>query len=126
MHRAGKQFEQLEYEGFPEVGAAESARYRDHGFQLCPGDSVFIFSDGIRNARNKKGERFGDQRVLELLNHEPEATPSVLIQTVKQAVDRFSTDEPQSDDYTMLSLKYYGTSESKRPELIRSVFDDED
>lgn len=126
LHRAGKQFEQLEYEGFPEVGAAESARYRDHGFQLCPGDSVFIFSDGIRNARNKKGERFGDQRVLELLNHEPEATPSVLIQAVKQAVDRFSADEPQPDDYTMLSLKYYGTNESKRQELIRSVFEDED
>jgi sigma-B regulation protein RsbU (phosphoserine phosphatase) len=126
LHRAGKQFEQLEYEGFPEVGAAESSRYRDHGFQLCPGDSVFIFSDGIRNARNKKGERFGDRRVLELLNHEPEATPSVLIQTVKQAVDRFSADEPQPDDCTMLSLKYYGANESKRTELIRSVFDDED
>ena len=124
LRRAGKQFEQLEYEGFPEVGAAESSRYRDHGFQLYPGDSVFIFSDGVRNARNKKDERFGDRRVLDLLNHEPEATPSVLIQTVKHAVDRFSEDEPQPDDYTMLSLKYYGTDESKT-EPVRSVFDDE-
>ena len=102
----------------------ESIRYRDHGFQLYPGDSVFIFSDGVPNARNNKDECFGDQRVLELLNREPEATPSVLIQTVKHAVDRFAADTPQSDDITMLSLKYYGTDESKRPE-IRSVFDDQ-
>ena len=124
LRREGKQFEQLEYEGFPEVGATESFRYRDHGFQLYPGDSVFIFSDGVRNARNHKDERFGDQRVLELLNREPEATPSVLIQTMKQAVDRFCEDESQPDDITMLSLKYYGTDESKT-ESIRSVFDDE-
>ena len=124
LRRAGKPFEQLEYQNFPEVGAAESSRYRDHGFQLYPGDSVFIFSDGVRNVVNSKGEHFGYQRVLELLNREPEATPSVLIQTVKQAVDRFSGGEPQSDDITMLSLKYYGADESKRPEMIRSVFDD--
>jgi len=122
--RAGKQFEQLEYQNFPEVGAAESARYRDHGFQLCPGDSVFIFSDGIRNANNSRGECFGDQRMLELLNREPEATPSVLIQSVKQAVDRFSEDAPQSDDYTMLCLKYYGTDETDAPAPVRSAFDD--
>lgn len=124
LRRAGKQFEQLEYENFPEVGSMESIRYRDHGFQLYPGDSVFIFSDGVPNARNNKDECFGDQRVLELLNREPEATPSVLIQTVKHAVDRFAADTPQSDDITMLSLKYYGTDESKRPE-IRSVFDEQ-
>lgn len=124
LRREGKQFEQLEYQNFPEVGATESFRYRDHGFQLYPGDSVFIFSDGVRNARNHKDERFGDQRVLELLNREPEATPSVLIQSLKQAVDRFREDESQPDDITMLCLKYYGTDESKT-EPIRSVFDDE-
>lgn len=124
LRREGKQFEQLEYQNFPEVGATESFRYRDHGFQLYPGDSVFIFSDGVRNARNHKDERFGDQRVLELLNREPEATPSVLIQSLKQTVDRFREDESQPDDITMLCLKYYGTDESKT-EPIRSVFDDE-
>ena len=124
LRREGKPFEQLEYQHFPEVGAAESARYRDHGFQLAPGDSVFLFSDGIRNARNNKEETFGDQRVLEVLNREPEATPSVLIQAVKQAVNRFSADVPQTDDYTMLCLKYYGTDESDRPERIRPALDD--
>ena len=124
LRREGKPFEQLEYQHFPEVGALESSRYRDHGFQLYPGDSVFLFSDGVRNARNNKDECFGDQRVLALLNREPEATPSVLIQTVKQAVDRFSADTTQTDDYTMLCLKYYGTDESSRPEPVSSVFDD--
>ena len=107
--RAGKRFELQEYEDFPPVGASESIRFRDHGFRLEPGDSVFLFSDGVRCVKNEKGESFGCQRVLELLNREPEATPSVLIQSVKQALDRFSSGESQDEDFTMLALKYYGS-----------------
>ena len=118
LRRAGKRFELQEYENFPPVGSSESVRFRDHGFRLDPGDTVFIFSDGIRNARNDKGETFGSQRVLEYLNREPEATPSVLVQTVKQAVDRFSADEDPEDDHTMLAMKYYGPDGSRPADTI--------
>ena len=108
LRRAGKKFELLEYRHDPPVGAAEGVRFRDHGFQLQPGDSLFIYSDGIRESSNEKSELFGRQRILEALNREPDATPSVLIQTVKQSIDRFTGNQRQADDLTMLSLKYYG------------------
>ena len=109
LRRAGKRFELQEYRHSPPVGAIEGIRYRDHGFQLHPGDCLFLFSDGVKDAVNEKGERFGRQRILEALNREPEATPSVLVQTVKQAAERFAGAQELNDDLVMLSLKYYGT-----------------
>ena len=86
----------------------EGIRFRDHGFQLEPGDTLFVHTDGITDVRNAKDEMFGDTRILEALNREPDASPSVLLQTVQYAVEGFIGDAPRSDDLTMLSLKYYG------------------
>ena len=108
LRRAGKRFELLEYRHSAPVGAVEGVRFRDHGFQLAPGDCLFIYSDGVREAFNQKGEMFGRQGILDSLNREPEATPSVLLQTVKADIDRFTGDVQQIDDMVMLSLIYYG------------------
>ena len=111
LRRAGKRFELVEYQHTAPVGAAESIRFRDHGFQLDPGDCLFIYSDGVREASNQKEEMFGRQGILDSLNREPEATPSVLLQTVRADVDRFAGGVQQIDDMVMLSLKYYGRNE---------------
>ena len=109
LRRKGKRFELVEYRHSPPVGAMEGVRFRDHGFQLEPGDTLFVFTDGVKEARNQKEEAFGPKRILEALNREPEATPSVLLQTMKTAIDGFGGELQQIDDMTMLSLKYYGT-----------------
>ena len=108
LRRAGKKFELQEYRHSPPVAAIEGVRFRDHGFQLEPGDTLFVYTDGVKEARNQKGESFGAKRIVEVLNREPEATPSVLMQTMKSAIDSFSDGVQQADDFMMLSLKYYG------------------
>ncbi len=106
--RAGESFELQRYSHFPPIGAVEGVRYRDHGFRLRPGDTLFVYSDGVRDAVNGETETFGSDRVLQALNRQPEATPGVLLQTVRQEIRRFAGDAPRSDDRTMLCLKYYG------------------
>ena len=83
-----------------------------------PGDCVFLYSNGVRSSCGDKGESFGDRRILDLLNMEPEATPSVLIQTVKHEVELFADASLLSDDLTMLSMKYYGNGENDLSEPI--------
>ncbi len=111
LRHAGKRFELQEYRHSPPVGAMEGVRFRDHGFQLEPGDTLFIYTDGVKASKNPKEEPFGKERILEALNREPEATPSVLLQTMKSAIDSFYGEAQQTDDLTMLSLKYYGTGQ---------------
>ncbi len=110
LRRAGKRFELQEYRHSPPVGAMEGVRFRDHGFQLEPGDTLFVYTDGVKEPRNKREETFGTAGILEALNREPEATPSVLLQTMKTTIDSFTGEAIQADDMTMLSLKYYGTA----------------
>ena len=111
LRHAGKRFELQEYRHSPPVGAMEGVRFRDHGFQLEPGDTLFVYTDGVKDSKNPKEETFGKERILEALNREPEATPSVLLQTMKSAIDSFYGEAQQTDDLTMLSLKYYGTGQ---------------
>ncbi len=106
--RAGKKFELQVYPHCPPIAAMEGVRFRNHGFQLSPGDTLFVYTVGAVEAQNGKGEAFGKQRILEALNREPEATPSVLLQTVTTALHRFSSEAPCLDDRTLLSMKYYG------------------
>ncbi len=111
LRHAGKRFELQEYRHSPPVGAMEGVRFRDHGFQLEPGDTLFVYTDGVKASKNPKEEPFGKERILEALNREPGATPSVLLQTMKSAIDSFYGEAQQADDLTMLSLKYYGTGQ---------------
>ena len=108
LRRAGKRFELQEYRHSPPIGAMEGIRFRDHGFQLEPGDTLFVYTDGVSGAMNQREEAFGPARLLEVLNREPDASPSVLLQSMKTTIDSYAGEMQQPDDMTMLSLKYYG------------------
>jgi sigma-B regulation protein RsbU (phosphoserine phosphatase) len=64
----------------------------------------------VTEAKRPDGERFGNDRLIEALNEDILIDDESLILRVKAAVDRFSGDEPQYDDMTMLSFTYYGES----------------
>ena len=53
-------------------------------------------------------ELFGEDRLIEALNQEPNPGPEELLPMVRQAVDDFVKDAPQFDDLTMLCFRYLG------------------
>ena len=53
---------------------------------------------------------FGEKRLIEALNQNPDAEPEELVGNVRKAVDDFVKDASQFDDLTMLCFKYYGIS----------------
>ena len=70
-----------------------------------------MYTDGVPEAVNAADEMFGEERLLEVLNRDPEAGPEELIRRVRDAVDRFAGSTEQFDDITMLCLEYCGTGE---------------
>ena len=86
---------------------------------LQPGDTVFCYTDGVTEANNCEHELFGMERMLEALNRCPDAGPKELDEQVRAAVREFAADEPQFDDMTILSLKYYGYSKLETKEITR-------
>ena len=108
IRRKDGKFELIEYRHSPAVATMEGIRFREHDFRLHPGDSLFVYTDGVAEATNAQNELYGSERMIEALNKAPDASPKAMLANVKSSVDEFVGDAPQFDDITMLGLTYFG------------------
>ena len=108
LRRGDGSFELVKYRHSPAVATMEGIRFREHEFELRPGDCLFVYTDGVAEATDAKPELFGEGRLLEALNQNPAAPPKELISAVKQSIDAFVGEADQFDDITMLCLEYFG------------------
>ena len=108
IRRKDGNYEMVLYRHAPAVATMEGIRFKEHDFQLNPGDSLFVYTDGVTEATNINDELFGTQRMLDALNKNPNANPKELLQNVRDDIDEFVGNAPQFDDITMMGLKYDG------------------
>ena len=87
--RANGQYELVFYRHSPAVATMEGIRFREHSFELHPGDRLFVYTDGVPEATDAKEELFGTDRMLAALNKNPEAAPVQLLRNVRTAIDAF-------------------------------------
>lgn len=71
--------------------------------QLNPGDTLFVFTDGVPEARCPRGSFLGDERMLELLMRPPVSGREV-VDRMDTAVREHTGTAEQHDDVTMLAL----------------------
>ncbi len=93
------------------LAGMEGIRYRKMDLQLSPGDTIFLYTDGVTEAANAEEALYGEARLLELLNRKQNAPAKELCEAVKADVDAFAGEAEQFDDITMLCLTWHGPSE---------------
>ena len=94
------------------LGCMEGVSYHANEMVLEPGDLLFIYTDGVVEARDE-GERFyGEERLLKTLDVLREREPNALCKEVLEDVDSYVGDTEQYDDITMLALRYNGHAQS--------------
>ena len=108
LRRVGGSYELISYRHSPAVATMEGIPFREHEFELHPGDSFFVYTDGVTEATNKDKELFGNDRLLEALNKKPDADPEEVLSNVMDGINSFVAGAEQFDDITMLSFKYKG------------------
>jgi|GEM_PF-1232609 len=123
IRRADGLYELVEYRHSPAVATMEGIRFREHSFELHPGDRLFVYTDGVPEATDAHDVLFGNERMLAALNSDPEAAPEQLLRNVRAAIDAFVGDAPQFDDITMLGFSYFGCGKSV-PELTVEAKDE--
>jgi phosphoserine phosphatase RsbU/P len=102
----------LECEGGPVLGLIDVAEYPLNRRTLAQGDSLVLYTDGVHEAQNVEGEFLGTERLrTATVKGRPDGTPGVTA-AVLSAVRAFAGEAPQSDDITILTLKYLGTRSS--------------
>lgn len=108
VRRAGGQYEHIVGKHAAAVAMMEGIRFKEQEFDLQPGDSFFVCTDGVTEAIDKDETLFGVERLREALNEKPEAEPKESLALVKKHMDAFVGDVEQFDDITMLNFAYYG------------------
>jgi len=108
IRRKNGTYELVKYRHSPALGMMEGMVFEEHDFQMYPGDTLFVYTDGVPEATNADNELFGTDRMLEALNSDPEAAPQQILVNVHSAVNDFVQMAEQFDDLTMLCLEYKG------------------
>lgn len=86
--------------------------YDQQSIELLPGDTIFLYTDGVSEAMNEKEEQFTEKRVRETLLEIGEREPEELLTRMRDILKEYAGTAQQSDDITMLGLKYNGNNVS--------------
>ena len=101
----------------PVLAAVDGFDYKPRQIALGPGDALFLYTDGVTEALDRKNELYGEKRLLETLSAIPKPEAESVCNVVRATVAAFADGAPQADDITVLALKYVS-----RPRLFSRSF----
>jgi sigma-B regulation protein RsbU (phosphoserine phosphatase) len=101
---AGGTMEQLAAGGLP-LGIMANADFREGKTRLHPGDVLVIYSDGVSEAVNPKGEEFGPTRLYETVSRNLDASAAGIRDRIESALTKFCQGTPAADDITLVICK---------------------
>ncbi len=108
MKNEGNSIEKLESTGDTILGCFEGYKYSSKKIQLNPNEGILLYTDGITEAFNREQVAYSEERLEALIASLHQLSAQGIINTIVADVTAFAQDEPQSDDITMLMLKYFG------------------
>lgn len=108
MIQMGDSISFLPLTGGMALGVMPEAKYEQKTLTLAPGDSLFLYTDGISEAMDSAYQTYGDQRLLETCHQMKGQTPRRMVEIMAQSVSEFVKDAQPSDDMTMLALTFRG------------------
>src|SRR5271157_1730222 len=104
LRRKSGAIEKLEQGGIP-LGIQETAPHVAGSAVLQSGDWLIIFTDGVVEAENDRGEEYGEPRLLFVVHTGAELRPRQLLESIMIDLDRFVAGAPQHDDVTCMLIK---------------------
>jgi sigma-B regulation protein RsbU (phosphoserine phosphatase) len=103
----GGKNEVIEATGLP-LGLFDEADYDEFKFRMKPGDMFVFFSDGILDARNRKGELFGRGRVEQIISECASKSANCVVDSLFKAAAEHSAGVETFDDQTVVAIKVHG------------------
>ncbi len=103
------------------LGGLEETKFKATSFKLLPGDQIFFYTDGVTEATNANEEIFGEERLLNILNANPDLNPEELTKVVQAEINKFVNGEDQFDDITIISVLFKGTPILKKEISVDSL-----
>jgi len=90
------------------LGVMPGVKFKPDSFKMRAGDVLFLYTDGVNEAMNKDAKQFSDKRLHDTLNANRDKEVTSLVKELRHEVAVFTDGAEQSDDITMLTIKYNG------------------
>ena len=103
----------------PLLGAFEDASWVEADLELAPGQSIVLYTDGVTDTTNA-GERFGDERLGDVLAAAAHLSPDAIATRVDAALLAFEAG-PQRDDVALLVLQATAGDGAAAPGNVRRL-----
>jgi phosphoserine phosphatase RsbU/P len=92
----------------PVAGALEGVEYTTDTLSLAPGDGLLLYTDGVTEAMNSALNLYGEARLLHEIAALAEADAHDMCDHLAGDVRTFAAGAEQSDDITLLALRFRG------------------
>jgi len=102
------QVRKLDHRGGVFLGSVKNLEYESNVTMLQPGETLFLYTDGITEAMNPSEDMFEERRTEEALQRHHALPLDQLVENVVKDVQAFAGSQEQSDDITCLALRYFG------------------
>ena len=104
--RSGQDVTMLEAPPGPALGAMAGGCYESCSMQLAGDDLLLLYTDGVTEAMDPEHKLFGDERLLQTARGHRDVPARSLIEAVDAAVRQHAGSADQSDDLTLLAVRY--------------------
>ena len=91
------------------IGIMEDWTFIRQEIQMEPQATIFLYTDGLNEAEDSMHAQFGEDRIIRVAESQLATgpiKPTDIVNQMQEAVHRFVDEAEQSDDLTMLAIKY--------------------
>jgi sigma-B regulation protein RsbU (phosphoserine phosphatase) len=87
------------------LGVLEEIQLEEREVFIKPGDFLVFFTDGVTEAMDLSHNEYAIERLRAATTREPQASAKTILWNIIHAVNDFTLDAPQSDDFTLFVVK---------------------
>lgn len=102
----------------PPVGLDALASYEESALQLDQQECLFVYTDGVTDARNNEGTLFGEERMYAVLSAHGGDGPDIVTREIVHEVDVFMGEAERADDMTLMVLQWHPQEHDSAQNLV--------
>jgi len=91
----------------PLLGAMPEMDYDERALRVSPGDTLFVYTDGLTDRRTESGEFYAIERVAALLEKHRESDLGTIYQEIWADVNGFSATDEFKDDIAFIVTRFH-------------------
>ena len=89
------------------LGAMPNMQFEEHSVTVEPGDTLFVYTDGLTDRVNRNGDFYSIDRIAAVLENAPDADVNTLYESIYDDVRNFSATEEFKDDIAFVVTRFH-------------------